>query len=266
MPAHSPRVKWTKPLSQVIGYSPQRLRDSLAEDEYVVPYSPQPHKAVELLKKRKIGSPARLDKFLAEWEKKDKLNGNGNGHAMPLAPTPPTTTKPTAAPVLARPTASTASPVATNKAVVATKAAKNAKISAAANKRLLHRLAALLPQGNTLYGRQIARQMLTVNGYPRPWTDEKRALGIFVKLHIPIEKFVYENGNPIPTATVRSEENGELWMIGAAKRARTMLEQLEEHLGEEMQARRIRRVPWPFNMFWDALHELNAAPRAPRRE
>ncbi len=153
-----------------------------------------------------------------------------------------------------------------------------AKMKSSWDRKLIPRLAALLPEGKSTKGKVRARRILAVGGYPGPrWNDEPRAIEIFRAAGIDVSTFEHENAPiPSPTATpeealtemrasmaaLRTELQSLRTKVARAERALKMLEQFENHWFDEVEAKRLpRQVPYPLEEVFFALNEMRAAAR-----
>jgi hypothetical protein len=176
MPKGIARSAWVPELARSIGWKPQRLRHLFNSKGYFAPFGQDDAKGLKILEDANINTT----KYRAT-------------KAAPAAPVGSSAAKKTAA--------------KKKKEVNST----GAKISAAFRKKLVRRLARLLPQGDTAYGHQKVREILTRNGIKKPWDRDKNeapALAIFQKEGIPIDKFEYATSAkgtalvPAPSALV----------------------------------------------------------------
>jgi len=166
MPKQMTRSKWVPELARSIGWDPQRLRILFNKKGLFAPFGDDDSVGLKILEDAKINTA----KYRA-----------AKAAATPATPTAPAATAgaPTGKAKKAKKTNST-----------------GAKISAAFRKKLVRRLARLLPQGDTAYGQQKVRDILAKHGMKKPWNHDKNeapALAIFQKEGIPIDKFEYAN-------------------------------------------------------------------------
>lgn len=237
--------------------SQQSIRDRLNKAGYLAPYLDEP-RIVKTLESQGVNlAKYRAKKAVASYKANGANDDKANGHdesktalvvtVAPSKETTPVTTE--TLPVVAMPDDP--------------KSEKIAKLRAAWDRKLIPRLARLLPEGNTDKGKQHAKKILKAGNYLGPrWDDEARAIGIFRDAGIDISQFEWEN----QTHAVRLNEAGEIaaWKLGQAELARTALEQFEsEFFDAVFRGELPRRVPHPLTRAFDALNDLRA--RRPKR-
>lgn len=163
MPTGIARSPFIRPMADALGMQVPTLRNQFIMEGWKAPYLDE-KKAISILQKRGLA----IDKYLAWRAKHPGRLAASNG---------PYPRKPDNAVVVAR-----AEPAPVQ---------GDLPLLGAWDRKLVPRLARLLPEGNTLVGKAKVRKILRDGGDPGPkWDDEAKALRIFQQAGIPTTNFV----------------------------------------------------------------------------
>lgn len=265
MPRGVARSPFIPLLAKSLGMRLQSIRDRLNKAGYHSPYLDEP-RALKILESQGFD----LTKYRA---KRAKMNGvKIESKELPLAePAAPESVAQqesvTAMVPIPRPSivaSPTPPPVQQTLPIPADpKQALRIKLRAAWDRKLIPRLARLLPEGSSHFGKLRAKRILMAGGYSGPrWDDEARAVEIFRQQGIDVRNFEWDQGplNRVPTVA-DDKAKADAILAAQARRARTMLEQFEAAWGQEWKEGRASGVPYPISIVFEALNELRAPAR-----
>lgn len=239
------RARWTRPLAKSIGWRPQRMRLLFKRNGLTPPYT-DIEKALAILDKNGISTT----KFRAQNATPPPLNDEGKvsaGKQLAVRGRAPAEPKPLTG---------------------------VQKYKEKVKKRLIYRLAMLLPEGPCQYGKSRVRAILAKHGVRKPYEDERRALDAFRAEGINVDRFQYLNGGDAPVMLPELSEaqvklvldhylrkHPEYGMIEAARNTKTMLEQMETHFFQEARKGNITKMIYPLDEAFCALNEMRRSRR-----
>lgn len=233
------RSPWLPRMASELGWTRGKLYALFRKNGYASPYLDE-QRALRILAKHNIPLP-------------------GNGATLPVSPSK--TPRGGSDPMQGAPE---------NKKGVSPEALQ--KIRLAWSKKLVPRLARLLPEGDTQAGKQRVRKILREGGYEGPrWDDEARALAVLRAAGVSTDNFEYASNGAVSAAAQerpvqlsfvpRQPPNIETVDRDAAKRLQlvfSLLNAYEHKIMELIRNGHLSKLSSPLEMPIAALNELRA--------